>query len=139
MALEEDLHARLRVITYTFVMPGTLMNYAFEAHEVDEAVQHFDEVLKRLDSRLIDSVYLCGDRLMLPDFAWFITIHRLVLAGYPIAGLPHLARYYQALLSRPAFGREASAGSLAPKVISYLFRVFNKLRGASLGHRLAAG
>ena len=136
MALEEGLHGHLRVITFTFVMPGALMNYTFEAHEVEDAARHFDDVLKRLDERLAGSVYLCGNRLMLPDIAWFITIHRLVLAGYPIARLPHLAKYYHALLSRPAFGREASAGGLAPESIGCLYRAFNRIRGASLGHRL---
>ncbi len=139
MDLEEGLHAHLRVITFTFVMPGVLMNYAFAEREVEDAVQRFDNVLKRLDELLSETVYLCGDRLMLPDIAWFITIHRLVLAGFPIARLPHLARYYQALLKRPAFAREARAGAVAPKIIGYLFRGFNRLRGASLRHRLTTG
>ncbi len=132
MALEEGLHKHLRVVTFTFVMPGALMNHAFEAHEVEDAAQRFDEVLKHLDTRLAEAAYLCGDRLMLPDIAWFITIHRLVLAGYPIARLPHLAKYYRGLLGRPAFRHEASAGGLAPKSIGYLYRAFNRLRGASL-------
>lgn len=139
MNLEEGLHAHLRVITFTFVMPGVLMNYAFETREVEDAVQRFGEVFRRLDERLAESPYLCGDRLMLPDIAWFITIHRLVLAGFPIARLLHLAKYYQMLLKRPAFRREVGAGAVAPKVIGYLFRAFNRLRGASLGHHLASG
>ncbi len=136
LQLEEGLHAHLRVVTFSFVMPGALMNHVFEPAEVEDAVRRFDEVLAELDARLGDSTCLCGDRVMLPDIAWFITLHRLVLAGYPLDRRPHLARYHQALLSRPAFRREANAGALLPRVIGHLYRSLNRLRGATLGDRL---
>jgi glutathione S-transferase len=138
MLLEEKLHQHLRVVTFTFVMPGRLLNYSFNQQEVDEAVLHFDDVLRTLDERLVMSSFLCGDRLMLPDIAWFITIHRLVLAGYPIEELPRLAAYYRNLLGRPAFRQEADAGALLPKSIGYLFRGLKRLTRTSIRHRLAA-
>lgn len=138
MGLEEELHQHLRVVTFTFVMPGRLMNYNFNREEVDTSVRHFDDILRQLNDRLASSRYLCGDRIMLPDIAWFITVHRLVLAGYPIAQLPALSTYYEALHKRPAFYREANAGALAPKIIGHVFRAFLRLSRSSLGYRLSA-
>lgn len=138
LALENDLHADLRVITFTFVMPGVLMNHTFERGEVDAAVQRFDEVMRRLDARLSRSAFLCAERLTLPDIAWFITVHRLVLAGYPVDRLPRLAKWYRALLARPAFRREVSAGSVLPRVIGSVFRFVKRLRRATLRSRIPA-
>lgn len=132
LALENDLHADLRVVTFTFVMPGVLMNHRFDPGEVDAAVQRLDEAMRRLDALLSRSAFLCAERLTLPDIAWFITVHRLVLGGYPVERLPHLANWYHALRRRPAFRREASAGSVLPRLIGSVFRLCNRLRGATL-------
>lgn len=137
LRLEDGLHAQLRAITFTFVMPGQLMNHHFTDAEVDHAVQRFDAVFQEIDERLMRSPYLCGERITLPDIAWFITFHRLALAGYPLERRPYLASYYRHLGKRPAFKKEAAAGAILPSIIGSLFRFLNRIRGAGLNHRLA--
>lgn len=135
LKLEEGLHHHLRAITFTFVVPGKLMKYEFSTSEVASAVSRFDEVLQQLESRLNESAFLCADRVMLPDIAWFINIHRLVLAGYPLWRVPLVARYYDALMQRPAFRQEALAGALLPGLMGAAHRAINRIRRRTLADR----
>lgn len=135
--LEDGLHHDLRAITFTYVMPGKLMDEQPTAEEAAQAVRRFDEVFTELERTLSTSAYLCGDRIMIPDIAWFINLHRLQLGGYPLDRLPHLNNYYQKLRSRPAFRKEISAGPKVAHLITPILRTFNKLTGASMASRLA--
>lgn len=127
--LEDDLHHDLKVITFSYVMPGRLMNESFEKPEIEAAAKRMDEAFRQLEEQLEKTRYLCGDRLTLPDIAWFITLHRLVLAGYNVEALPKLSAFYDGLLQRPAFNQEINRGGLLPWVIGKVFRGINNVTG----------
>ncbi len=136
LELEDNLHKDLRAITFTYVMPGRLMNEIIPDDEVQAAATRFADTFAKLEERLTTSPWLCGERITLPDIAWFITLHRAVLSGYPLNRHPHLAAYYRQLRQRPAFQREINEGGLLPKVIGGLFRSWNRLRRATLAEQL---
>ena len=136
--LENELHHDLRVITFSHVMPGRLMGEQFDADVIAAAAARFDQALRQLDQDLADTRYLCGDRAMLPDIAWFISVHRLVLAGYPIEDLPRLAAWYHGLLVRPGFEAEINRGGQLPHLIGHVFRSFQRVTGQNVRHRLQA-
>ncbi len=132
LTLEDELHKDLRAITFTFVMPGRLLNEHIAPEQVGAAAARFDETFRQLEQRLQQTTWLCGDRLTLPDIAWFITLHRAVLAGYPLGRLPRLGAYYSTLRQRSAFKKEINQGALLPKLVGKIYRGFNRLRGTTL-------
>ncbi|WOE75533.1 glutathione S-transferase family protein [Alterisphingorhabdus coralli] len=106
--------------------------------EARDAATAFRAVFVDLEQHLADRQWLLGDHPMLVDIAWFINIHRLVLAGYPIADHPRLAAYYQRLLQRPAFAREIAKGPFALRVAAPVYRFMRRVRGTDLGSVYAA-
>jgi glutathione S-transferase len=93
----------------------------------------FARAFTDLDARLASSPWLLGDRLSLLEIAWFINVHRLARAGYPLARHPHLAAWYGRLLERPAFANEAGADTAgAAGVVLALYQAWRRLTRTTL-------
>ncbi|MEH6344296.1 MAG: glutathione S-transferase family protein [Bermanella sp.] len=108
------------------------------SEQINGAVLAFNQSLSWLDHQLKDHNYLLGKCISIVDISWFITLHRLSLAGYPMHLHPHLKSYYQKLLKRPHFRKEVSSGSWPLRTFAWLFRKSKRLTGPSLtqSHKL---
>ncbi len=138
--LEDQLHSDLRTLTFTFVAPGGLMKGGPSISDdmIDGALERFRTAFEKLDAQLGSTLYLCGDRFMLPDIAWVISVHRLALGGYPLERHPNLERWYHSLLSRPSIAAEVTEGHWLPVFAGKTFRLIKRVAGASIRDRLSA-
>lgn len=91
----------------------------------------FRAAFEQLEDRLAAGPWLIGGHLSTLELAWFISIHRLALAGYPLARHPRLQRHYAKLLARPAFARETKFGGV-PGALLGAYRFGRRLRGTTL-------
>ncbi len=124
--LEDQLHADLRTVTFTYIAPA--IHGDPEADENLGYIGRFHDAFARLNQRLAERTYLFGDKLTLPDVAWFITLHRLALAGYPLEEHAHLERYYRRLSHRPAFKAQIAAGPLPLRLAGFVYRTCLRLK-----------
>jgi glutathione S-transferase len=90
-----------------------------------------------LDERLAAAPWLLGDRISVLEIAWFISVHRLAMAAYPLERHSPLRAHYEKLLARPAFGAEVRGRGL-PGFVSRGYGAYRRLRGTTLGDLLAA-
>ncbi|MBP6012935.1 MAG: glutathione S-transferase family protein [Alphaproteobacteria bacterium] len=95
------------------------------------SVAAFRDAFTALDARLASKPWLIGDRLSIVDIAWFISAHRLKLAGYRLAPHPHLQAWYERLSQRPAFAREIQQPA-AVSAITTGYRLYRRLNGTTL-------
>ena len=85
-------------------------NQGVTESQVTESVSQFKQELDKLERRLEANSFLLGDTVSLADISWFVTINRILLAGYPLQRLhPRLWDWRQRLLQTPAFAHEAKA------------------------------
>lgn len=85
-------------------------NQGITEPQVTESVSKFKQELDKLERRLQANSFLLGDTVSLADISWFVTINRILLAGYPLQRLhPRLWAWRQRLLQTPAFAQEARA------------------------------
>ena len=106
--------------------------------QLKSAILAFNQSFSWLDNHLRDHDFLLGKSISIVDISWFITLHRLSLAGFPLHLHPHLKCYYQSLLKRPHFRKEVSAGSWPLRIFAWIFRKGKRLTSPSLtySHRL---
>ena len=96
----------------------------------------FGRAFDEMDARLARQPWLLGERISVLEIAWFISVHRLVLAAYPLERHPHLKHHYERLRERPAFAAEISERGPA----GWLRRgygAYRRTRGTTLGNLLA--
>jgi len=106
--------------------------------DASHALAAFKDAFERLDWRLQSRDFLLADRPTLVDIAWFISVHRLALAGYPLSQHRRLNAYYTALLNRPAFEREVSKAPLVLRIAGPLYWLSRRWRGTDLRRVSAA-
>ena len=99
--------------------------------QVRASVHAFAAAFETLEQWLQANTWLIGQRISVLEVAWFISLHRLVCAGYPIQRHPRLKTHYESLLKRPSFAQEITAPGL-PGVILSLYGSFQRLRGHTL-------
>ncbi|MEM1132098.1 MAG: glutathione S-transferase family protein [Pseudomonadota bacterium] len=164
LALEDQLHPDLRVVTMGFLAPAKMMAKSEEElaaylangpedayrleqiawwrefgrngineQQAQDAVLAFHAAFSRLEQLLAGREWLVADHPTIADIAWFINIHRLVLAGYPLAHHPSVEAYYRRMLARPAFAKEISKGPLPVRLLAPLYRLYRKISGTNLG------
>ena len=131
MDLEDQLHQDLRIVTFTYLAPD-LDNHAPAPDDSLAFIGRFRSAFTKLDGLLQAEPYLLGDRMTLADISWFITLHRLNLAGYPFHHHPKLREYFMRIAERPAFRREVAAGPLPLRIASSIYRRMNRLFRNSL-------
>ena len=100
------------------------------------SVHAFAAAFETLEQWLRANTWLIGRRISVLEVAWFISLHRLVGAGYPINRHPRLKTHYESLLNRPSFAQEITAPGL-PGLILSLYRSFQRLRGHTLAGVMA--
>ncbi len=113
--------------------------FAQEGVPPDQArasVHAFAAAFETLEQWLRANTWLIGRRISVLEVAWFISLHRLVGAGYPINRHPRLKTHYESLLNRPSFAQEITAPGL-PGIILSLYRSFQRLRGHTLAGVMA--
>ena len=110
-------------------------SYAHQGITPEQAQASLDAhraVFEMLDERLESSAWLVGERLSVLDIAWFITVRRLRLAGYPLERHQRLFRWYAALARRPAFDLETRDPFLLGRVVLPLYAAYRRAQGSSL-------
>ena len=75
------------------------------AHAIDRFKNEGTRILSVLEQILAKTPYIAGDNLTIADIAHFGWFWRREFAGFDFAQTPNLARWYEALESRPAFQR----------------------------------
>lgn len=91
----------------------------------------FAAAFRTLNETLAKQEWLIGERISVLDVAWFISVHRLRLAGYPIGQHRHVKGWYLRLSARPAFAREIEVPTpLAAITAAYAF--YRRLSGTTL-------
>ncbi len=76
------------------------------------SAEAFRKAFDRLEERLEAQPWLIGKRISVLEIAWFIQVHRLSLAGYPMERHPRLKAHYEMLLGRPAFAAEVHTAGI---------------------------
>ncbi len=100
--------------------------------QVLNSIAEFHSAFTRLENTLNSTKFLIGNRITLADITWFITIHRLSLAGYPLKNHPNLLKYYQSLCHRSSFKKQITAGSTFKRFAGLIYRKVKSLSGNSL-------
>ena len=79
-----------------------------------------------------DRNWLLGDNPTVLDIAWFITLHRVISAGFPMGNYPALNCLYKRMKARPSFHKEIKKGPVFTQVVGVVYRFFRRLKGSSL-------
>jgi ganglioside-induced differentiation-associated protein 1 len=96
------------------------------------AVKAHRDAFDVLEKRLEQNDWLIGDRISVLELAWFITMNRLRMGGYPLEIHPKLFGLYQRLLARPAFSLETKTPAVLSKVLLPAMRLGQVVRGKRL-------
>ena len=92
-------------------MPGQVHHFITLANEADRqyGLERFMTETRRLygvmDKRLADNTYFAGDELSIADFAILGWVWRHERHQVDLADFPHVQRWYQGLMARPAVAR----------------------------------
>lgn len=95
------------------------------------ALRAFEDAFEALEARLKDGPWLIGDRISVLEIAWFTSMRRLELAGYPLDRHPRLRKHHEKLCRRPAFANETDPGAMSRLVLAS-YRLYRKLRRETL-------
>lgn len=93
------------------------LNSGVSNTQIIESVARFKQTLDKLELRLESASYLLGNNVSLSDISWFVTVNRILLAGYPLQRLhPKLWAWRELLLKTPAFTSEEKAPFLQRQI-----------------------
>lgn len=137
MDLEDERHADLRDVTFTYLAPAKTAEAKANKDPDLSFLRRMQAACATLNARLAGQPYLLGNRLTLADIAWYITLHRLDLAGYPMNNHPHLETYLRGLDARASFRIERTAGPAALRAAGAAYRAAQRWFGRSLKKDLA--
>lgn len=132
MSLEDRLHPDLRTVTFSYLAPDPSDHAPPLTGTNFDYIGRFHDACKLLNSKLEERPYLLGERMTLADISWFITLHRLNLAGYPFQDYANLQEYFGRIARRPVFRKEVAAGPLPIRLAGSLYRRINRLFRKSL-------
>ena len=137
MDLEDERHNDLRDVTFTYLAPAKTAEAKASKNADLSFLGRMQSACINLDSRLANQSYLLGERLTLADIAWYITLHRLDLAGYPMGAHPHLETYLRRLDARASFRIERTAGPPLLRAAGATYRRVQRLFRRSIKKDLA--
>lgn len=100
--------------------------------QAEEAVVNFHHAFSELNAIVKDRNWLLGDNPTVLDIAWFITLHRVISAGFPLGNYPALNCLYKRMKARPSFHKEIKKGPVFIQVMGVVYRFFRRLKGTSL-------
>lgn len=128
MSLEDQLHPDLRTVTFTYLAPDPSDHAPSVSGEDFGYIGRFHDAFSQLNELLQNRSYLLGQRMTLADISWFITLHRLKLAGYPFSHHTDLQAYLARIFQRPAFRKQVAAGPIMLRLGGSVYRHLNRLR-----------
>ncbi len=102
------------------------------AQQARDAVIAFHGAFARLAELLADKEWLLGDQPTVLDIAWFISLNRVIQAGYPIETRPSLYRLFRRMKARRAFAREVNRGPASIRFLGPLYRGWRRAQGSTL-------
>ena len=105
--------------------------YGIPTEQAAAATRAFAAAFDHLEQRLAGREWLLGDRISVLEIAWFISVFRLDLAGYPIARHPRLDALYRRLLARPAFRIEVNAPAIE-RVVLKMYGAYRRVTRTAL-------
>lgn len=75
--------------------------------QVIKSANNFIVALDKLEKKLCENKYILNDNLSILDVAWFISINRIIIAGFPVkCNYPNIKAWFQMLSSDKRFSKE---------------------------------
>ena len=75
--------------------------------QVIKSANNFIVALDKLEKKLSENKYILNNNLSILDVAWFISINRIIIAGFPVKfNYPNIKAWFQMLSSDKRFSRE---------------------------------
>ena len=93
--------------------------------QVIKSANNFIVALDKLEKKLSENKYILNDNLSILDVAWFISINRIIIAGFPVKiNYPNIKAWFQMLSSDKRFSREIK-GNIPLFIIKNTLGLYN--------------
>ena len=93
--------------------------------QVIKSANNFIVALDKLEKKLSENKYILNDNLSILDVAWFISINRIIIAGFPVKfNYPNIKTWFQMLSSDKRFSREIK-GNIPLFIIKNTLGLYN--------------
>jgi glutathione S-transferase len=93
--------------------------------QVIRSANNFIVALDKLEKKLSESKYILNDNLSILDVAWFISINRIIITGFPVKyNYPNIKAWFQMLSSDKRFSREVK-GNMPLFIIKNILGLYN--------------
>ena len=93
--------------------------------QVIKSANNFIVALDKLEKKLSESKYILNDNLSILDVAWFISINRIIITGFPVKyNYPNIKAWFQMLSSDKRFSREVK-GNMPLFIIKNTLGLYN--------------
>ena len=93
--------------------------------QVIKSANNFIVALDKLEKKLCENKYILNDNLSILDIAWFISINRIIIAGFPVKyNYPNIKAWFQMLSSDKRFSREVK-GNMPLFIIKNILGLYN--------------
>jgi len=93
--------------------------------QVIKSANNFIVALDKLEKKLCENKYILNDNLSILDIAWFISINRIIIAGFPVKyNYPNIKAWFQMLSSDKRFSREVK-GNMPLFIIKNTLGLYN--------------
>ena len=99
--------------------------YGITDNQVIKSANNFIVALDKLEKKLCENKYILNDNLSILDVAWFISINRIIIAGFPVKyNYPNIKAWFQMLSSDKRFSREVK-GNMPLFIIKNILGLYN--------------
>jgi glutathione S-transferase len=93
--------------------------------QVIKSPNNFIVALDKLEKKLSENKYILNDNLSILDVAWFISINRIIITGFPVKyNYPNIKAWFQMLSSDKRFSREVK-GNMPLFIIKNTLGLYN--------------
>ena len=93
--------------------------------QVIKSANNFIVALDKLEKKLCENKYILNDNLSILDVAWFISINRIIIAGFPVKyNYPNIKAWFQMLSDDKRFSTEVK-GNMPIFIIKNTLGLYN--------------
>lgn len=93
--------------------------------QVIKSANNFIVALDKLEKKLFENKYILNDNLSILDVAWFISINRIIIAGFPVKyNYPNIKAWFQMLSDDKRFSTEVK-GNMPLFIIKNTLGLYN--------------
>ena len=93
--------------------------------QVIKSANNFIVALDKLEKKLCENKYILNDNLSILDVAWFISINRIIIAGFPVKyNYPNIKAWFQMLSDDKSFSTEVK-GNMPIFIIKNTLGLYN--------------